>query len=121
MKHLGYKECITTTPQVGVCTMLMDGGLLWFSIDINGGDIVYWVSPKYWDLSINGKLKNEPRYKFQFQFAKVSGGPNNVTNSILILNLIFIGGMVLKKDWKVVRGLVYLIALIAGIVQNVFR
>ena len=82
MKHLGYKECITTTTQVGVCTMLMDGGVLWFSIDSNGGDIVYWVSPKYRDLSIDGKLKNKPRYKFQFQFAKVSGGPNNVTNSI---------------------------------------
>lgn len=91
MKHLGYRDCTIASGQIGVCTNLMDGGVLWFSIDSNGGDIVYWVSPKYWDLSIDGKLKNKPRYKFQFQFAKVSGGPDNVTNSISYIEPYILG------------------------------
>lgn len=82
MKHLGYRDCTIASGQIGVCTNLMDGGVLWFSIDRNGGDIVYYVSQKYRDLYDKGKLKNAPRYKFQFQFAKVNNAVDNVMKSI---------------------------------------
>ena len=68
MKHLGYRNC--TVSQISVCTTLMDGSLFVFSINVDGGDIVYYTAPKYRDLAIAGKLKNIPRYKFLFQFAK---------------------------------------------------
>lgn len=72
MKHLGYRDCTIASGQIGVCTNLMDGGVLWFSIDSNGGDIVYWVSPKYWDLSIDGKLKISQGMNFSFNLQKLA-------------------------------------------------
>lgn len=40
MKTLGYEEC--TTRQIQVCVYLIDGGLMTFSVDQNGGDIMYF-------------------------------------------------------------------------------
>ena len=45
----------------GVSVILLDGSMFTFSIDLNGGDIVYYV---------NGKAETNPRNKFQYQFTK---------------------------------------------------
>lgn len=73
MKNLGYKEC--TISQIGVCIYLMDGGVMWFSVDRNGGDIEYYVNQKDTDLIYQDRktVVNLPRKKFQFQLAKATG------------------------------------------------
>ena len=73
MKNIGYKEC--TIRQVGVCIYLMDGGVMWFSVDRNGGDIDYYVNQKDTDLIYQDRktVVNLPRKKFQFQLAKATG------------------------------------------------
>lgn len=76
LKHGQYRECTTPIGQVGVCMDLLYGGLLWFSIDANGGDIVY-IADGDWER----RLERTSRKKFQFQFAKKSG-VNNVINSV---------------------------------------
>ena len=45
----------------GVRVILLDGSMFTFDIDLNGGDIVYYV---------NGKTEINPRNKFQYQFTK---------------------------------------------------
>lgn len=45
----------------GVRVILLDGSMFTFAIDLNGGDIVYYV---------NGKTEINPRNKFQYQFTK---------------------------------------------------
>ena len=73
MKTLGYEECLNNNKQFGVCIYLLDGGLMWFSIDENGGDISYWTDinkalDKY--KNNNKNIPNITRYFFRFQFAK---------------------------------------------------
>lgn len=72
MKYLGYEKCYTTSGQLGVCISLIDGGLMWFSVDNNGGDIVYVVDYNEGIAAFrsNTELKNKPHKVFQFQFAK---------------------------------------------------
>lgn len=70
MKTLGYEEC--STGQIHVCIDLIDGGLMTFSVNIDGGDIMYFpnanIGRKYF---LEKKpLKNPTRESFSFQFAK---------------------------------------------------
>lgn len=73
MKNLGYKEC--TISQIGVCIYLMDGGVMWFSVDRNGGDIDYYVNQKDTDLKYQDRktVVNMQRKVFSFQLAKATG------------------------------------------------
>ena len=70
LKHSGYEEC--TKKQIFVCVVLLSGGILRFSIDSNGGDVLYYI---------DGDITNvTPRNKFQFQFSKV-GSVDGTINS----------------------------------------
>lgn len=70
MKNLGYENC---SDQI-VCIYLMDGGIMTFRIDGNGGDIRYITNINkekvlnYYKNDI--PISNRPRYDFAFQFAK---------------------------------------------------
>jgi prepilin-type N-terminal cleavage/methylation domain-containing protein len=75
MKNLGYYRCEASKNVV--CVILPDGGLMAFRIDANGGDIGYYVKANYYGNT--SKLRSH--VKFSFQFAKVSGLNNGVTNS----------------------------------------
>lgn len=68
-----YESCssISGHSPDGVCVTLRDGGILWISIDNNGGDIVYYA---------NGKRDVNPRNNFQFQFSKYKND-NTVTKN----------------------------------------
>ena len=67
MKHLGYNNC----KENNVCVKLIDGGLMTFKVDSNGGDISYWTdTKKAEEYYKNNNIKNKPRYYFIFQFAK---------------------------------------------------
>lgn len=80
MKTLGYEECLNNDSQMGVCVYLLDGGLMWFSVDENGGDISYWTDiNKALDRykNNNKKIPNITRYFFRFQFAKFTNSDKN--------------------------------------------
>ena len=63
MKHYNVKQCnVETTGQIGVCVTIPDGSLYWFSIDVSGQDIMYFVNGKWDDIS--------PRNRFGFNFSK---------------------------------------------------
>lgn len=79
MKHLGYKDC--TISQTAVCITLIDGGLMRFSIDNNGGDIDYWTDAKKFSDGQQSKNINKPRYYFSFQFAKYKNSSDKVVQS----------------------------------------
>lgn len=70
MKNLGYEDC---SDQI-VCIYLMDGGIMTFRIDGNGGDIRYITNINkekvlnYYKNDV--PISNRPRYDFAFQFAK---------------------------------------------------
>ena len=49
--------------QDGICFHMANGALIWTHIDVNGGDLTYYV---------NGKTQINPRNSFQFQFAKTN-------------------------------------------------
>ena len=67
MKHLDYNNC----KENNVCVKLIDGGLMTFKVDSNGGDISYWTdTKKAEEYYKNNNIKNKPRYYFIFQFAK---------------------------------------------------
>ncbi len=75
LKHGAYRDC-TYAGQIGVCMALFDGGDLWFSIDSQGGDISYIIC------GIDKLNKDNVTHNmFRFQFSKVSGLGDNVTNS----------------------------------------
>ena len=61
MKHMSVKKCVIKN-QVGVCVTIPDGSLYWFSISVNGQDVIYYLNGKF--------LDNNPRNIFQFNFSK---------------------------------------------------
>lgn len=73
MKYVDYKNC--SGSQTGVCITLLDGSLFWFSIDANGGDLVYYV---------DGTITINPRNKFQFQFTKKTGINSAINSSSFV-------------------------------------
>lgn len=81
MKNLGYKKC-TYKGVYGdinnniLCITLMDGGVITFNIDINGGDINYFIEEKW--VSNN---TNPSRHRFGFQLAKSTGLNDDKINS----------------------------------------
>ncbi|MBQ8458520.1 type II secretion system protein [bacterium] len=76
MKYNGYKRCYTTVSD-GVCVYLFDGGIMWFTIDINGCDIAYLLDND-WE---NRDNKKQRKY-FVFQFNKIAGAGNKNLNSV---------------------------------------
>ena len=60
MKYVKMERS-TSNYNNGVRVILLDGSMFTFAIDLNGGDIVYYV---------NGKTEINPRNKFQYQFTK---------------------------------------------------
>jgi type II secretory pathway pseudopilin PulG len=75
LKNLGYKRCKSSSAHV--CITLPDGGQMSFVIDGNGGDIIYYTQANlYGNTSIP-----KSHYLFAFQFAKLSGKGDGVTNS----------------------------------------
>ena len=93
MKHLGYYNCTKT--QTTICIYLIDGGLMTFSIDINGGDIGYWTDAKKFNDNRQSKKVNIPRYHFSFQFAKYKGFGSNARQ---VLSTNFVDPYVLMWD-----------------------
>lgn len=87
MKNLGYEDC-SGTGGPRVCIYLMDGGIMSFRVDVNGGDIIYFTNIdkekvlKFYKNS--AVLLNYPRYAFAFQFAKFG----KIRNKILSQNFI---------------------------------
>ena len=73
MKTFGYENCKYGSDN-RVCIYLMDGGIMSFRVDGNGGDIVYYINlekEKVLDYCKNRTIiPNRPRYAFSFQFAK---------------------------------------------------
>lgn len=107
MKHLGYEDC--TISQTAVCITLIDGGLMWFSIDNNGGDIDYWTDAKKFSDGQQSKNINKPRYYFSFQFAKYKNSSDKVVQSAdFVEPYVFMWDGTkegLKKDtWACVKG-----------------
>lgn len=107
MKHLGYEDC--TISQTAVCITLIDGGLMWFSIDNNGGDIAYWTDAKKFSDGQQSKNINRPRYHFSFQFAKYKNSSDKVVQSAdFVEPYVFMWDGTkegLKKDtWACVKG-----------------
>ena len=81
MKNLGYEKCTLKNAENRIynnvpCIYLMDGGVITFNIDTNGGDMTYWLDKKY---LINNP--NYTRHAFGFQLVKSSGLDNGKTNS----------------------------------------
>ena len=60
IKYTRYDNCYGNS----VCVYMADGGMFFFSVDYNGGDIVYFV---------NGKFDYNIRNVFAFQFNKING------------------------------------------------
>ena len=90
MKTLGYENCSGPSgPRV--CINLMDGGIMAFRIDYNGGDITYFTNINkekvfnYFLYCNTTKITNRPRYGFSFQFAKFH---NRTDNTILSQNYV---------------------------------
>lgn len=81
MKHLGYEDC--TTGQIHVCVYLIDGGLMTFSVDKNGGDIMYFPDGNKGreNLLEQKPLRNTAREAFSFQFAKYKNSSDKVVQS----------------------------------------
>ena len=81
MKTLGYEEC--TTGQIHVCVYLIDGGLMTFSVDQNGGDITYFPDGNKGreNLLEQKPLRNTAREAFSFQFAKYKNSSDKVVQS----------------------------------------
>ena len=82
MKNLGYENCSPKYPDgtvVGnsVCVYLMDGSVLNFYIDGNGGDIAFFTEKRW--LS---DTTNFPRHRFKFQLSKISGIIDGKYNSV---------------------------------------
>ena len=73
MKTLGYENCANGDDN-RVCIYLMDGGIMTFRVDGNGGDIAYYINlekEKVLDFYKNRTIiPNMPRHYFAFQFAK---------------------------------------------------
>ena len=74
MKTLGYENC-SSSSEPFVCIHLMDGGMLTFRVDGNGGDLLYFTNidnNKVIDYMKNSDITipNMPRHYFAFQFAK---------------------------------------------------
>ena len=108
MKYLGYEDC--TIDQTAVCVTLIDGGLMWFSVDANGGDIEYFPEARNrLEMKKQTNDKNLPRHKFQFQFAKYkSDSKHSVQSTDFLEPYIFNWDGTkegLKKDiWACVKG-----------------
>lgn len=88
MKNLGYEDC-SGSGGPRVCIYLMDGGIMSFRIDGNGGDIAYFTNiAKEKVLNYyknNVAIVNRQRYGFTFQFAKFG---NNNKENILSQNFV---------------------------------
>lgn len=74
MKHGRYKRCKKNDGQDGVCVELLDG-YMWFDVDANGGDIIYYPIQSY-DKWSDATL-SLPDTGFSFQFSKLRTNYNS--------------------------------------------
>lgn len=110
MKTLGYEEC-SPSGQIHVCIDLIDGGLMTFSVNIDGGDIQYFPSADVGRKNMIEKrpLKKPTREIFAFQFAKYNNiKRKEIKSTNFIEPYVFMWDGTkegLKKDtWTCVKG-----------------
>lgn len=80
MKNLGVEKCTRKNATNSIasnvpCIYLMDGGVISFNIDSNGGDIFYYIDKKY--LMNN---QNYTRHTFGFQLVKIGFNGKNINS-----------------------------------------
>lgn len=110
MKILGYEEC-SPGAQIHVCIDLIDGGLMTFSIDSNGGDIQYFPDANIGrEKMIERKpLKKTTREVFAFQFAKYNNrDKKEIKSSDFVEPYVFMWdgtkeGLTKKGTWACVK------------------
>jgi len=83
MKNHGYEKCMSDSkvPKPGVCVYLFDGGLMWFYVDRNGGDITYLIDNNWDNRSVN---KRKKRFYFQFYKLKSSYDLNTLNSTSFV-------------------------------------
>lgn len=93
MKNLGYEDC-TGSSGPRVCIYLMDGGIMSFRIDGNGGDISYFTNiDKEKVLNYyknNVPILNRQRYGFTFQFAKFGKNQDEILSQNFVEPYIYV-------------------------------
>jgi competence protein ComGC len=80
MKHGRHKRCRKNDGQDGVCVELLNG-YMWFDVDANGGDIIYYPIQSYDKWSDDTLSLPDTGFSFQFSKLRTNYNASGINNA----------------------------------------